>query len=283
MAMRSLFLKLLSSDKELTEAGNKFTSYLQTFYNTHAEKLGLEHTPYLDPTKSVLFWRQYNDGENMLISRKQVLELCYMISPAVLLHYCIWINTGGEVRSVADIAKFNHDCLTGLDLETFIWNTVKGRGNLPLDFMNDLSAEPLKTELYCLNLSNKVNNPTLFDGLCDQMLALLNSYPLLVSEFQVDTALLRATQNDVCFHDVPPIGCGFIGLHSMLIIGGRKDGSGRYFFLIQNWWSNSQVIEVSAEYLAYCRAQVHYVVEKVTGLKSTVPINYYVAASQRKL
>jgi len=45
--------------------------------------------------------------------------------------------------------------------------------------------------------------------------------------------------------------------HSMIILDARKDNKGHYFFLVQNWWSDSQLVEMSDEYLAACDAQIH--------------------------
>jgi hypothetical protein len=57
------------------------------------------------------------------------------------------------------------------------------------------------------------------------------------------------------------------GLHSMLVIGGHySQVSGKYFFLLQNWWEKRFFIEVSAEYLVSVQAEIIFAIDSVTSI-----------------
>ena len=60
------------------------------------------------------------------------------------------------------------------------------------------------------------------------------------------------------------------GGHAMVVVGHRTH-AGRHIFLLQNWWRNKQLIEVSAEYMAKSQAQVHFVTKKLEHIPKTFP------------
>ena len=47
------------------------------------------------------------------------------------------------------------------------------------------------------------------------------------------------------------------GTHAMVVIGGRYEGR-KLWLLLQNWWTDMQLVEVSAEYLENCSARVSF-------------------------
>jgi hypothetical protein len=51
--------------------------------------------------------------------------------------------------------------------------------------------------------------------------------------------------------------------HAMILIGGRRDKHGKLWLLLQNWWPDMQLVEVSAEYFATCKASLSFVDENV--------------------
>jgi hypothetical protein len=53
-------------------------------------------------------------------------------------------------------------------------------------------------------------------------------------------------------------------LHSMVMIGARKNSAGDYFFLLQNWWERKYFIEVSGEYMFYCDPNITFVTKVIT-------------------
>jgi hypothetical protein len=48
-------------------------------------------------------------------------------------------------------------------------------------------------------------------------------------------------------------------LHAMLIIGGRHDKNGKLWLLVQNWWFDMPLVEISVDYLVSTGASCYYV------------------------
>jgi hypothetical protein len=69
-----------------------------------------------------------------------------------------------------------------------------------------------------------------------------------------------------------------VGRHAMVLIGAREEvipskGVKRWF-LLQNWWSKKQFVEVSDEYLEACEATVYFVKTRQTEIPSNFPIQH---------
>ena len=68
------------------------------------------------------------------------------------------------------------------------------------------------------------------------------------------------------------------GMHSMLLIGARSEvdvrGDIKYFFLLQNWWTERFFIEVSAEYLYSSEAIISFVEEEVEEIPNKFACTY---------
>jgi hypothetical protein len=56
--------------------------------------------------------------------------------------------------------------------------------------------------------------------------------------------------------------------HAMLLLGGRKDEKGNTWLLLQNWWLDLQLVEVSSEYFKNCKAELSFV-HRETIMKDT--------------
>ena len=81
--------------------------------------------------------------------------------------------------------------------------------------------------------------------------------PILVSEFQVYQDFLE--ENRFLYHgDSEDSEEGSVGMHSMLIIGYRKEND-KVYYLLQNFWEKKQFIEVDGVYLKKCGATLYYV------------------------
>jgi len=52
------------------------------------------------------------------------------------------------------------------------------------------------------------------------------------------------------------------GTHAMVIIGGRYEGR-KLWLLLQNWWTDMQLVEVSAEYLKNCGALITFAEQEI--------------------
>ena len=54
----------------------------------------------------------------------------------------------------------------------------------------------------------------------------------------------------------------------MVLIGARTDASGKRWFLLQNWWKEKQFVEVSEDYMGYCKPQTYFVYCTQSNCKS---------------
>ena len=88
------------------------------------------------------------------------------------------------------------------------------------------------------------------------MLEKVAQKPALISCFKVFKDFLSPDAE--IFSDVTPC-LSALGLHSVVLIGGRKSLDGKYSFLLQNWWEGKFFIEVSGEYISHCKAQIIFV------------------------
>lgn len=57
-----------------------------------------------------------------------------------------------------------------------------------------------------------------------------------------------------------------MGMHAMLLIGGRIAADGSFYFLMQNWWENRFFIEVSADYLYSSESTISFIEEDIQNI-----------------
>jgi hypothetical protein len=72
------------------------------------------------------------------------------------------------------------------------------------------------------------------------------------------------------FAGVQNLSSNNVGLHAMLLIGGRQAADGQFYFLLQNWWHDRFFIEVSAEYLYSSEATISFVEEEIKSIPETL-------------
>ena len=53
---------------------------------------------------------------------------------------------------------------------------------------------------------------------------------------------------------------------------------GRHVFLLQNWWKSKPFVEVSAEYLAECKAAINFCIKKPTAVTKKWRLNPWQAS-----
>ena len=61
------------------------------------------------------------------------------------------------------------------------------------------------------------------------------------------------------------------GIHAMVMVGHRMEGS-EHVFLLQNWWTKKPLVEVSASYLASTLADVVFVNTPLRIFSRTLPV-----------
>lgn len=64
----------------------------------------------------------------------------------------------------------------------------------------------------------------------------------------------------------------------MAMIGHRKDDEGKEWFLVQNWWSQMQFVEMSAEYLQACTPTLYSVKTPQTAIPEKFPVEHHMFA-----
>jgi len=55
--------------------------------------------------------------------------------------------------------------------------------------------------------------------------------------------------------------------HAMVLVGARKDASGQWWLLLQNWWATKQFVQVSLEYFKTSQSVVYFPMQRHTGVR----------------
>lgn len=212
---------------------------------THAEFPG-----YTDPNTSVL---RMVDDEQTLVQRRQLSGLCYMHAPAVVQYYAIWQAAlkAGNATPGHGMLDLTHDIASNFSPLKLAHHVLDDDGGSSFDYLNGILQPGSKIK--ALEVEN------------DHRSHLLEYGPGLVSGFKVYSDFLV---KDVHKHQQPQANSTYIGLHAMVLVGARVDSSGNHSYLLQNWWSGKQFVEVSQEYLAFCSQPqiIYYVGTPQTGV-----------------
>ena len=167
--------------------------------------------------------------------RLRIKGMCYISAPIMLQHYLVAIHQ-------PDVGMID---MRALILQHFDGEEL--RKNI-FDHDNCSSLELLRKIL--------LPGSNIFPCHPDGYEAFLVRFgPGLVSNFSVHADFYAA--NAVSF-DGEPSG-PFIGRHAMVLLGARRDTKGKRWFLLQNCWTTSQFVEVSAEYMGHCKPTVYFV------------------------
>jgi hypothetical protein len=214
----------------------------------------------------VLFWNSYTNVKHLKTIRRQMSGLCFMHAPVVLQHYMynIYLQDKSELKMI-DVAKYIKKYWVGNKMLDYLERDSGGRSE---DFLKEITNNKCKTVIYVI----PEENTQLSDTICDIILNMLKTKPAIVSEFKIDKNFHQkglSFNGKINNNEV-------IGLHSMLLVGGLKDNNGKYFFLLQNWWSNRYFIEVSSEYLCSSECKISFISNDITEIPDEFP---YVCSS----
>ena len=91
--------------------------------------------------------------------------------------------------------------------------------------------------------------------------------PALVSQFEVFDDF--ADQTTHVHHGSSTTGQSR-GMHSMVLVGARKEG-GKHYFLLQNWWKQKQFVEVDVDYMESRGATIYFVKTPQTKIPKSFP------------
>jgi hypothetical protein len=267
---------LVDGDIKLTE-GNFFEEHLKQFTDIvpawiHSTLPGKKRKADSQEDGVVvnLFWTQFSAEQQarIMVIRKQKSGLCYLHAPVVLEHYLIAIVTGGENSSTYDIGKYEAYMLSGEHLLNFI---LADKGGSSQDTLNELCGLTDDSDVKCYTIPAKEDR-LLYSVTCEIILECVALSPALISLFRVYPDFGQT--NAVSFSGLPAkqkmVALSDIARHSMVLIGARKTSEGEYFFLLQNWWEGRYFIEVSAEYMHHCGAQITFVKKGIIRKKELI-------------
>jgi len=155
----------------------------------------------------------------------------------VLAHYLVAINSHGMHTHTIDVSKYENYLNHGHNLEKFIDKLLMQTGDDSFVALKELMR------LDDLDLESVIG----FQKNGDDMLENLAHYPALLSHFPVYNSFVGEPRILQYLTKTP--GETIHGYHAMIIVGARKDPSGEYYYLLQNWWKGKYFVEVSARYL----------------------------------
>ena len=243
--------------------------------------------PFSSSAGEHVFWMRFEDRpefkqnsiNEMLVIRKQSSGVCYLHASIVLEHYLIALGTNGRNRGMIDIGSYIATTLGATDLEGFLFSGHSGNAQRTLIRLCGLSEDDHSP----VTLPDPHRLKAAFDLMCADIYNNVRYKPYLVSNFKVYNHFMAEGQYSYSMADISTAeerqthSTTALSAHSMLLIGARKDAHGQYYFLLQNWWDSKYFIEVTAEYLYYCRANMMYVTKDINSRRADLSVYTYVS------
>ena len=218
-----------------------------------------------DESKAWLFWKRepYNTIKDILVIRRQLSGLCYMHAPTVMQHYKVAGFTRASDHRMIDVASFVRNNMRGRALEHHL---VNDGGGSSVQFLQNITNVEFPETM-------GIKLPRLPKQLCHQNATAVAEClqmhgPGLVAGFRVDAAF-GTTDKTSFLREV--INKNILGLHAMIVIGYRQEDNGDYVFLLQNWWHNRYLIEVSESYLAQSDATCVFITTDLQRIPANLP------------
>jgi hypothetical protein len=241
---------------QILQYGDSTSNLLPEYVQTYEKFLELVPAWKFTSDKVFVFHREKKINPKQ---RSQESGLCYLHAALVLQYYMVAQNK--EHAGMIDMIKMIRTCWSGVKLDKHIF-----------DDAGDSSHQVLKTILQPETAPLSPHS-ILQDSESAFMMAMQRYGPALVSVF--------AVHEDFCgnqaSHDGMPSGAP-LGLHSMIIIGCRRDDHNKLWFLVQNWWHHKQFIEISQDYMLNCECVVYFVRTPQHDIPSVFPIqNHFFA------
>lgn len=203
-----------------------------------------------------------DDMDRFLVIRWQRAGICCLHACVVLQHYLQCLRCGNHNHAMLDISEFLRERLSRDLQKKFIVDGNTGFGSV--EFFKLITGVK-DNKLMSINIPMKSVFEEDFHTEVDRVLQRFQKVkePALVSCFPVELAF---SSPDILVHDGEIDIQNFYDfatsrgkkpntriLHSMLLIGARKDEStGKVWFLLQNWWKEKLFCAISAEYFASC-------------------------------
>jgi hypothetical protein len=178
------------------------------------------HPVWADKTKSYVVFRDHEafaGKEGVFVERIQLSGLCYMHAPIVLQHYLVRMNSTEQVMML-DMGIYLRQYMGDTALYKHIWEDAGGDS---VEFLKHILVQDSQPE---------ISTPD-SDG-STWLTSLKEHGPLLVSGAEIEDVFLNGDATSFCGGLTTEIH----GRHAMVLVGHRRDSSGRNLFLLQNWW-----------------------------------------------
>jgi hypothetical protein len=201
------------------------------------------------PSSSFVVFRDHPLLKNKAYAyaeRVQPIGLCYMHAPIVLQHYLLSMHTNDFVPMV-DMAKYLRQHMSAEELEDRIW---KGLGGDSAEFLKRILISGESTRFYVTNIHSRVEQLVMMYG------------PALVPRFRVENDFLETNST---VHIGPRRPTDSTGIHTMLLVGIRKEGN-QTRYLLQNWWKTKPFVEVDVDYFDSCGGVFQFVGTRQTKM-----------------
>jgi hypothetical protein len=195
-----------------------------------------------------------------LVQRWQRSGLCYIHAAEVVQYYLVALHD--KDAGMIDMSKMIRQSFHHKDLQSHIFADEGGSSYSMLERILMPNSTISATDL----------------ALAGDRLKKFG--PLLISGFVVHKGDFY--RQDRLTFDGKPAG-DIKGRHAMTIVGHRKDGDGKEWFLVQNWWPQMQFVEISAEYLEACKATLYYVETPQTEIPKNFPVQHHMFADNENV
>ena len=169
--------------------------------------------------------------------RVQKSGLCYMHAVVVYLYYAVRRNNK-QWNEVIDMSEMIKTKFSWEEISDYILNDCGGSTyELLRTFARSIEANDRSSYMPVMSISPSRATEELF----------IQYGPFVLSGFKVYNDF--SSRNEVSYTDDSFPEGELIGLHAMLVIGIRTSSDGNHMFLVQNWWEEKQIVEMSSKYL----------------------------------
>jgi hypothetical protein len=191
-------------------------------------------------------WVFWNDVPGCEVYRAQLSGNCFMHAPDVVLHYVLCKHSPGDTSKYKLMVDLTAFLLKWFDGERF-WRFVHdNNGGDSVWFLKQLGGLDGRDLLEMLASSPDEGT----------VVRHLHAHgPALIATFETFEGFGGHTTHSFVGADYRQSA----GLHSMAMVGYRRDDAGGVRFLVQNWWQSKQFFECDLAFLASRRARLVWV------------------------
>ena len=205
------------------------------------------------------------------VFRRQLVSNCFLHAPAVA--HCYLLQNGtGSYHGMMDLAKFVRHNLLCDELATY---TMDGGGDA-VEIFSRILHDPWCETLFSITIEkdlikNFTEKPKIWRYLAEYG-------PALVSTFRVDKNFAAHQDSKRRKKGILPSFSGTIdsenvvGQHAMVLIG-MECVDGEWTLLLQNWWTEMQFLQITAEYLVSSGAKLVWAKEPQTSMVADFPVS----------